>query len=103
MSLKKLSLSDMKTTYRVPVGQFEFVEVVSQKNMTEAEVAQNFYTLRDAFKVQEGIDDKVMDTFVQNQLMETGNDVNIYEAMTPAQQKEVQRVKRIMKRLKTKE
>jgi hypothetical protein len=94
----------MRVTYRLPTDQYAYIEVTDEVSLeTEAmEIRARYEELKHSFAAKEGVDDKTIDKFVENQLLGTGNDVEVYNLMSPEQVKWVQRIKRAINRIKAK-
>lgn len=94
----------MKVTCHVKTGEFEFIELSDEVSLeTPMEDIRNFYvSLKDTFAEKPGIDRKEFNTFIDNQLNERGNDINIYEQMSERQMLVVQEIKKAMARAESK-
>jgi hypothetical protein len=95
----------MKVTYRLPQEQYAYVEVTDEISIeTEAsEIKAKYEQLKSAFSENPGIERKVFNAFLDSQLMEGNNDVEVYLAMNERQQLVIQEVKKAMARLKAKQ
>lgn len=92
----------MKTTIRLPLGQFEFIEMTYDTQMTPEAAVEAFNALQKAYKGGDGISDKDMDMMVKNMCLGSTivGGTELYATATPTQQKELQRLKRILKQLR---
>lgn len=94
----------MKVTYRVPTDQYAYVEVTDEVSLeTEAhEIKHKYEELKSAFGENPGLSRQEFNQFLDNQLLEKGNDVEVYLKMNERQQLVIQEVKKAIKRLATK-
>lgn len=98
----------MKTTIRLPLGQFEFIEMTYDTEMTPEAAVEAFKCLKNAYlnDLQEpiGLTDKELDLIVQNMCLgvTTKDGTNLWDKATPEQRKEINRLSRALKRIKAK-
>lgn len=90
----------MKTTIRLPLGQFEFIEQTFDMDLTPEAAVAAFNALQRAYKGGEGMDEKELDVWVYNMLLGKGNNADVYQKATPAQGKELHRIKRQLAKIK---
>lgn len=98
----------MKAHLRVPTEQYAYIEVtVEHKEDSIDRVIESYFSVKDAYEQKvierqggEGMDEKEMDTWVYNMLLGKGNDADVYQKATPAQQKELHRIKRALAKIK---
>lgn len=98
-------LTNMKTTIRLPLGQFEFIEMTYDTEMTPEAAVEAFKALKRAYtEVPEGLSDKELDLIVQNMCMgvTTNDGVELWAKATDVQKTEINRLKRALKRIESK-
>lgn len=95
----------MKIEFHVQPSQYEFIgfsyeetEGLSDKAIDTA--ISDFNRAKGAIKGGEGMNEKEMDIWVYNMLLGKGNDADVYQKATPAQQKELHRIKRALAKIK---
>lgn len=91
----------MKYTFRVPTQDpYAYVEVeYEDKDIPSVDIAETYTTLKNQFKVGTGLDEKLFNKFIDNQLKGIGNDIEEYNQMSSEQQNIVQTIKRAIKRV----
>ena len=93
-----------KTPIRLPLGQFEFIEMTYDTEMTAEAAVEAFKQLQRAYKGGEGITEKEMDDIIQKMML--GVSVNggteLWAKATNEQRTEINRIKRALKRIKAK-
>lgn len=94
----------MKYTFRIPTTDpYAYVEVeMDDKDMEGRDVSDVYHSLIGQFKPSTGLDNKLFNKFIDNQLNGVGNDIEEYNQMSPEQQLVVQTVKRSIKRIEAK-
>lgn len=95
----------MKAVLRIPCAeQYAYIEIELDKELTPEEIVDEYRRHTQALKVGEGISEKEMDTFVQNQLAgnNRNNKLSTFQAMSLEQQNSIQRNKRAMARINRK-
>lgn len=94
----------MKTTIRLPLGQFEFIEQSFDMEMTPEAAVDAFNALQNAYKGGEGLTEKQLDEIIKKMMLGVSvpDGVNLWSQATPAQKLEINRVKRILKQIKNK-
>lgn len=94
----------MKTTIRLPLGQFEFIEQSFDTEMTPESAIEAFKALQMAYKGGEGMTEKELDMVIEKMCLgvtvQGGTD--LWDKATPQQKLEINRVKRALKRIKSK-
>lgn len=95
----------MKTTLRLPLGQFEFIEMTYEEEMTPEAAVEAFKRLQRAYKdVPEGLTDKEMGLIIENMCLNktTENGTELWSKATYTQKIEINRLKRALKRIEAK-
>lgn len=109
----------MRVTYRIPTSQFAFIEIekeldltiVGMKIPTPEEIVEKFNQYEKAYADAKilnapmsgtGLPEKEFDRFIQTQLEGGQNHVEVYNLMSPEQQKFVQAYKRALNRIRAK-
>lgn len=99
-----------KVTLRIPTAdQYAFIELVFEndtlggENFGPEDVFIEYQRFTEVFKPKDGIAAKTFDTFVEKQLLGSGNNVDTYNAMSLPQKTFVQIVKRALKRIQAKQ
>lgn len=95
----------MKTIYHVPTEQYGFVEIEVEGTLElQPEMITRRIEQYRAISAQvsggEGMLEAELDTWIYNMLLGKGNDADIYQKATPAQQKELHRIKRQLAKIK---
>lgn len=87
--------------FRIPTTDpYAYVEVeMDEKDMEGRDVSDVYHSLIGQFKINGGLDAKVFNKFIDNQLNGSGNDIEEYNQMSPEQQNIVQTIKRALKRV----
>ena len=95
----------MKTTIRLPLGQFEFIEMTYDTEMTPEAAVGAFNALQRAYKGGEGLTDKEMDLIIEK--MALGESIEggteLWDKATTEQKKEINRLKRALKRIESRQ
>lgn len=99
-----------KITYRIPTSQFAFIEIAEEEPVnglySSQQIVSRFNELEKAYKDSlieaPGLPEKEFDRFIQTQLEGGQNHVEVYNLMSPEQQKAVQAYKRALNRIKAK-
>jgi hypothetical protein len=88
----------MKFELHVPVEQYGFVSA-DIETTDYAQVRETYDAIKDSFAAKlEGLDDKSMTDFIQNQLKGTPNETETWEKMNPAQKTFVKLLKNALNR-----
>lgn len=89
----------MITKLRIPLKeQYSYLE--SEVETETIEEAYEIYQQTVQWINCDGVDEKTMDLFVENQISGQGNSADVFAEMNPQQQREVQRIKRAIARLR---
>lgn len=86
-------------------SQFEFIgfEYEPEEGLSDSVIElgiSDFMRSKGLLKGGEGMSEPDMDIWVYNMLLGKGNDADIYQKATPAQQKELHRIKRQLAKIK---
>lgn len=94
----------MKTSIQIRTADFEYINQEYDSELSAEEAVEKFHELKTAFGGQGfGISEKEMDAFVENQLLgKLDGMLEVFTQMSGTQVKEIQRIKRALKRIKAK-
>jgi hypothetical protein len=96
----------MKPTIRLPLGQFEFIEMTYEEQMSPNEAVEAFNALKRAYTdVPEGLTSKEMDTIIEHMALGTSVEggTELWAKASVLQKEEINRLKRALKRIEARQ
>ncbi len=93
----------MKTQIQISTGSFEYIMREYDTEMTPEAAVEAYRELQRAYKGGEGLTDKEIDLIIENMCLQktTENGTELWAKATDTQKKEINRLKRALNRIKS--
>lgn len=96
----------MKARLRIPTEMYAYIEVeVEQKEESIDRIIQSYFSVKDAFereskaRLGQGLSAKEFNAFLDKYLNDGEGNLEVYQAMSPAQKQTIQDIKRAFNRI----